>query len=59
MIRYDETPIRQRSYGACPERSRREHIIHNHDEWNNIHLYIESNPLNWATDNENLSIAKI
>ena len=43
----------QRNYYACPERSRREHIIQNDREWNNIHLYIESNPLNWATDEEN------
>ncbi len=30
-----------------------DHIIRNKTEWKNIHLYIESNPSNWATDNEN------
>ena len=39
------TPIWQRNYY--------DHIIQNDREWNNIHLYIESNPLNWATDEEN------
>ncbi len=38
-------PIWQRNYY--------EHIIRNDDEWNNIHLYIETNPINWADDEEN------
>ena len=41
------TPVWQRNYY--------EHIIRNEPEWNNIHLYIESNPLNWATDDEHPS----
>ena len=44
-------PLWQRNYY--------EHIIRNDDEWNNIHLYIEANPLNWASDNENPTITKI
>ena len=48
-------PLWQRNYY--------EHIIRNDDEWNNIHLYIETTPLygvypiNWATDNEIPTIA--
>jgi REP element-mobilizing transposase RayT len=38
-------PIWQRNYY--------EHIIRNADEANRIHLYIESNPINWAEDEEN------
>jgi REP element-mobilizing transposase RayT len=38
-------PVWQRNYY--------EHIIRNATEWNNIHLYIENNPLNWADDEEN------
>jgi hypothetical protein len=30
-----------------------EHILRNADEANRIHLYIESNPVNWAEDEEN------
>ncbi len=30
-----------------------EHIIRNADEANRIHLYIESNPVHWAEDEEN------
>jgi len=30
-----------------------EHIIRNADEANRIHLYIESNPVHWADDEEN------
>jgi REP element-mobilizing transposase RayT len=39
------TPIWQRNYY--------DHIIRDETEWNKIHLYIESNPINWATDEEN------
>jgi REP element-mobilizing transposase RayT len=39
------TPIWQRNYY--------EHILRNADEANRIHLYIESNPSNWADDEEN------
>lgn len=45
------TPVWQRNYY--------EHIIRNDDEWNNIHLYIETTPLygayplNWHDDEEN------
>jgi len=39
------TPIWQRSYY--------EHIIRNEDEHERIHLYIESNPVNWMDDDEN------
>lgn len=38
-------PVWQRNYY--------EHIIRNADEANRIHLYIESNPSNWAEDEEN------
>jgi len=38
-------PVWQRNYY--------EHIIRNSDEANRIHLYIESNPVTWATDGEN------
>jgi REP element-mobilizing transposase RayT len=38
-------PVWQRNYY--------EHIIRNHEEWDRIHRYIESNPSNWAEDNEN------
>jgi len=38
-------PIWQRNYY--------EHIIRNDDEHNRIHLYIESNPVNWMEDYEN------
>lgn len=41
------TPIWQRNYY--------DHIIHDDREWNNIHLYIESNPINWDDDEENPS----
>ncbi len=30
-----------------------EHIVRNAGDANRIHLYIESNPAQWATDNEN------
>ena len=38
-------PVWQRNYF--------EHILRNADEANQIHLYIESNPVNWAEDDEN------
>lgn len=39
------TPIWQRNFY--------EHIIRNEDEHERIHLYIESNPVNWMDDDEN------
>ena len=39
------TPVWQRNYY--------EHIIRNAGDANRIHLYIESNPINWAEDEEN------
>jgi REP element-mobilizing transposase RayT len=30
-----------------------ERVIRNEAEWNRIHLYIESNPMRWAEDEEN------
>jgi putative transposase len=30
-----------------------EHIIRNHEDWDRIHRYIESNPSMWAEDEEN------
>jgi REP element-mobilizing transposase RayT len=38
-------PVWQRNYY--------EHLIRNADEANRIHLYIESNPVHWADDEEN------
>lgn len=35
------------------QRNYYEHIIRNENEWNNIHLSIESNPSVWETDDEN------
>jgi putative transposase len=29
-------------------------VIRNHEDWNRIHRYIESNPSRWAEDQENL-----
>ena len=34
------------------QRNYYEHIIHNEKEWDKIHRYIESNPVNWELDNE-------
>jgi putative transposase len=45
---HNATGIWQRNYY--------EHIIHNADEANRIHLYIESNPARWDEDDENPSI---
>lgn len=39
------TPIWQRNYY--------EHILRNERELENIHRYIESNPINWTDDDEN------
>lgn len=50
--KFDMHNIWQRNYGACPERSRREHIIRNEKEWDRIRRYIEANPSRWAEDNE-------
>jgi putative transposase len=44
---YNATGIWQRNYY--------EHIIRNADEANRIHLYIEANPAQWDTDDENPS----
>jgi REP element-mobilizing transposase RayT len=35
------------------QRNYYEHIIRNDEEHKRIHLYIESNPLHWITDDEN------
>jgi REP element-mobilizing transposase RayT len=43
-------PVWQRNYY--------EHIIRNAEEHNRIHLYIESNPVNWIKDNENPEMKK-
>ena len=44
----------EKSPGAVVwQRNYYEHIIRNETEWNNIHLYIESNPINWDDDDEN------
>jgi REP element-mobilizing transposase RayT len=42
---WNATGIWQRNYY--------EHIIHSSEEWRNIHLYIESKPSLWETDDEN------
>jgi REP element-mobilizing transposase RayT len=39
--------------GKLWQRDYYEHIIRNADEANRIHLYIESNPVHWADDEEN------
>jgi len=35
------------------QRNYYEHIIHDHEDWDRIHRYIESNPSMWAEDEEN------
>jgi putative transposase len=35
------------------QRNYHEHIIRDHNDWDRIHRYIESNPSKWAEDNEN------
>ena len=35
------------------QRNYYEHIIRNHEDWDRIHRYIESNPSMWAEDQEN------
>jgi putative transposase len=47
---HNATGIWQRNYY--------EHIIRNADEANRIHLYIEANPAQWDTDDENPSIKR-
>jgi putative transposase len=39
--------------GKLWQRNYYEHIIRNDEDYNRIHLYIESNPLNWSRDKEN------
>ncbi len=36
------------------QRNYYEHVIRNETEWDKIHRYIESNPANWESDQENL-----
>ncbi len=38
---------------AVWQRNYYEHIIRDHDGWDRIHRYIESNPATWAQDEEN------
>ncbi len=40
---------------AVWQRNYYEHIIRNEKDWDRIHRYIESNPANWAEDDENPS----
>lgn len=45
-----------RQFGGVPriwQRNYYEHIIRDDDDWNRIHLYIQSNAVNWAQDEEN------
>jgi REP-associated tyrosine transposase len=35
------------------QRNYYEHVIRNHEDWDRIHRYIESNPSMWADDEEN------
>jgi putative transposase len=35
------------------QRNYYEHIIRNHEDWDMIHQYIESNPSMWAEEEEN------
>ena len=35
------------------QRNYYEHVIWDEKEWDKIHRYIESNPINWESDNEN------
>jgi len=37
------------------QRNYYEHVIRNHEDWDRIHRYIESNPSMWAEDEENPS----
>ena len=47
--------IHEQFGGSSPlwQRNYYEHIIRNDGEWQRIHLYIESNPVLWAQDDEN------
>lgn len=50
------TRFLRQQFGATPQvwqRNYYEHIIRDDDDWNRIHLYIESNAENWAQDDEN------
>ncbi len=38
---------------AVWQRNYYEHVIRDHDDWDRIHRYIESNPAMWAQDEEN------
>lgn len=40
--------------GKLWQRNYYEHIIRDHNDWDRIHRYIQSNPANWADDNDNL-----
>ncbi len=42
--------------GGVWQRNYYEHVIHNEKEWDAIRRYIESNPCNWETDEENPKI---
>ncbi|HRQ23076.1 MAG TPA: hypothetical protein PLF42_06560 [Anaerolineales bacterium] len=39
-------PVWQRNYY--------EHVIRDHEDWDRIHRYIQSNPSNWTHDRENI-----
>ena len=46
-------------FGGVPDlwqRNYYEHIIRNDEEHKRIHLYIESNPVHWTNDDENLDM---
>jgi putative transposase len=43
-------PVWQRNYGACPERSRREHITRSEAGLVRVREYIRDNPAKWAED---------
>jgi REP element-mobilizing transposase RayT len=45
---YNSAGIWQRNYY--------EHVIRNHEEWDRIHRYIQSNPSQWAEDDENPNV---
>jgi putative transposase len=45
--------IKRGGESAIWQRNYYEHIIRYEREWNNIQLYIESNPVNWMDDEEN------
>ena len=43
---FHSNPIWQKNYF--------EHVIRNNDEWERIRLYVQENPLNWESDEENI-----